>query len=82
MLRDLFALGVEHADHGGVGDLRVGQQQGLEFRRGNLVALVLDQFLEAVDDLDDAVAVDGRDVTGVQVTVVVEGVLGGLVVAR
>ena len=49
-LGHLLALVVEHADDGGVGDLRVGQQQRLQLGGRHLVALVLDQLLDPVDD--------------------------------
>ena len=74
-LRHLLALvltAAAHADDRGVGDLVVGQQQRLQLGRRHLVALVLDQLLDPVDDVEDAVLVDGRDVAGVQVAVGVE----------
>jgi hypothetical protein len=77
-LGQLLAAGlVAHADDGGVGDLRVADEHGLELGRGHLVALVLDQLLDAVDHGVAAVLVDDRDVAGVQPALVVEGVGGG-----
>ena len=44
----------------------MGQQHRLELGGRDLVALVLDQLLEPVDDLRAAVGVDGADVAGVE----------------
>src|SRR5690606_36187768 len=49
-VRDLVAVLVVVAGHGGVGDTGVGQQQRLQFGGGHLEALVLDQLLDPVDD--------------------------------
>jgi hypothetical protein len=49
-LRQLAGLVVGHADHGDVGDLRMGEQQRLELGGRHLEALVLDELLEPVDD--------------------------------
>jgi hypothetical protein len=48
-----------------VGDRRVGQEQRLEFCGRDLVALVLDQLLDPVDDPQRPVLLDAGDVPGV-----------------
>ena len=76
--RDLAGLVVGEADHRGVGDLRVGEQQRLELGRRHLEALVLDELLEPVDDEQVPVGVDVADVAGVQPAVGVDRVGRGL----
>ena len=76
--RDLAGLLVGEADHGGVGDGRVGEQHRLQLGGRDLEALVLDELLEPVDDEEVAVLVDVPDVAGVQPAVVVDGGGGGL----
>lgn len=76
-LRDLVAVGVVHADDGGVGDRRVTEEERFEFGGGDLVALVLDQFLDPVHDEEPAVRVDASDVTGVHPSVAVDHGFGG-----
>ena len=51
----LAGLLVGDRDHGRVGDRRVREQQRLQFGGGDLVALVLDQLLDPVDDPQRAV---------------------------
>ncbi len=65
-LRHLTGLLVADRHHAGVGDLRVREQDALELRRRHLVALVFDQFLEAIHDPEAAGLVDGRDVARAQ----------------
>ena len=78
---DLAGLVVGHPDHGGIGDLGMGEQQRLELGGWDLEALVLDELLEPVDDVEVAVGVDVADVAGVQPTVIVDrGLRGGVVV--
>ncbi len=55
-LRDLAGLLVGDRDHGRVGDRRVREQQRLQLGGRDLVALVLDQLLEPVDDPQRAAA--------------------------
>ena len=81
-LRDLAGLLVEGGDDRGIRDLGMRQQQRLELGRRHLVALVLDELLEAVDDLELAVVVHLRDVAGVQEAVVVDGLVGRVVLAQ
>src|SRR5206468_4084353 len=78
----LAALLVRDADDRGVGDVRVVEQHGLEFGRGNLVALVLDQLLYPVDDRVAAVLVYHRDVAGVQPPLAVDRRRRGLRVVQ
>ena len=54
----LAGLEVGAGDHGRVGDERMRHQRGLELGWGNVEALVLDELLEAVDDVQEALAVD------------------------
>ena len=72
-LGQLARLLVGDADHGDVADVLVPEDQGLELGGRDLEALVLDQLLEAVDDLEVAVGVDDGDVAGVQPAVLVDG---------
>jgi hypothetical protein len=72
-LGDLARLLVGDADHGGVGDRGVGEQHALQFGGGDLVALVLDELLDAVDDSHRALVIDARDVAGVQPAVGIDG---------
>ena len=65
-LRHLTGLLVADRHHAGVGDLRVREQDALELGRRHLVALVLDQLLEAIHDAEAAGLVDGRDVARAQ----------------
>ena len=71
---DLARLLVGDADHGGVGDRRVGEEHRLELGRRDLEALVLDQLLDPVDDRHVTVLVDVADVAGVQPAVLVDRV--------
>ena len=59
-----FLIG--QADHRGVGDVRMAEQDRLQFGRGDLESLVLDEFLEPVDHVQVAVGVDVPEVAGVQ----------------
>ena len=54
----------------------MGKQKRFEFGRGHLETLVLNEFLEPIDDPDVAVIVDMGDVAGVQPTVGIDGRLG------
>lgn len=74
---DLVAVVVVVADDGGVGDAGVGDEEGFEFGGGDLEALVLDQFLDAVDDVEPAVGVGVLDVAGGEPAVGVDHVGGG-----
>ena len=71
-LRHLAGLLVRAGDHGDIGDRRVSQQHRFQFGRGHLVRLVLDQFLEPVDDVEPAVGIGVADVTCVQPAVGVD----------
>ena len=57
---------VRHADDARVGHGGVSQQHRLELGGRHLEAADLDQLLDAVDDREPAVAVDGRDVPRAQ----------------
>ena len=74
--RDLACFVVGDADDRGIRDLRVREQQCLQLGRRHLEALVLDQLLEPVDDVEVPVGVDVADVAGVQPAVVVDRLLG------
>ena len=63
-LGHLARLRVWAADHGHVGHGRMSNQQRLEFGRGDLVTLVLDEFLDPVGDVVPAVLIDGDNVAG------------------
>src|SRR3954447_5258747 len=65
-LGHLAGLLVRDADHRGVGDLGMRDEQRLELRRRDLETLVLDELLDPVDDREPAVAVDRRHVAGPQ----------------
>ena len=67
---------------GGVLDLRVRDEEGLELRGRHLEPLVLDDLLEPVDDEDLVVVVHEADVSGVQPPVLVDGVLRRLRVVQ
>ena len=69
---------VGERDHGRVGDRRVREQERLQFGGGDLVALVLDQLLDPVDDPQRAVLLDAGDVAGVQPAVGVDRLRGRL----
>ena len=47
-----------------VGDIRMAEQDGLQFGRGNLESLVLDELLEPVDHVQVTVGIDVAEVTG------------------
>ena len=77
-LRHLAGRLVGAGDHRGVGDRGVGEQDRLQFGRGDLVALVLDQLLEPVDDREPAVRVGNAEVAGVQPPLGVDRLRRGL----
>jgi hypothetical protein len=81
-LRHLVAALVVDADHRGVRGVGRGEQHGLQLGRGHLVALVLDQPLDPVDDEPPAVLVDRADVAGVQPAVGVDERVGLLLAAE
>lgn len=62
----------------GVGDARVCNEQGFELGRRNLEPFVLDYLLKPVDDEDLIVVVDETDVSSVEPSFLVYGVLCGL----
>src|SRR5256714_13487517 len=66
------------ADDGRVRHRGVGQQDGLELGGGNLVALVLDQFLDPVGHVEPPVLAGRDDVASVQPSVSVDGGRGRL----
>uniref|UniRef100_A0A182Q3C3 Uncharacterized protein n=1 Tax=Anopheles farauti TaxID=69004 RepID=A0A182Q3C3_9DIPT len=68
---------VRHADDGRILDGRVRQQHGLDLGRRHLVALVLDQLLQPVDDVKLTVRVVVPNVAGVQPAVRVDRVACG-----
>ena len=65
-----------HANDGGIRDLGVRQQLALELGRRDLEALVLDELLDAVGDVEVPVLVLVADVAGLEVAVGGEGVGG------
>ena len=71
-LRHLAGLLVGARDDRRVGDRGVGEQHRFQLGRRHLVALVLDQLLEPVDDEEPAVLVGVADVAGVQPAVGVD----------
>ncbi len=66
-----------HTDHRGIGDAGVAEQDGLQFGRRHLVALVFDEFFQSVDDVDAAVGIDLGEVSSVQESVGIDGLLSG-----
>ena len=72
-LGHLAGLLVGPSDDRRLGDGRVRDEHRLELGRRHLVALVLDELLDAVDEHDVAVLVGAADVAGVQPAVVVDG---------
>mmetsp|Transcript_20303 Transcript_20303/g.28547 ORF Transcript_20303/g.28547 Transcript_20303/m.28547 type:complete len:230 (-) Transcript_20303:289-978(-) len=81
-LGQLIGLLIRDANDGGVGDLCVPEEERLQLRGGDLVALVLDELLEAVDDEEVAVFVHQRDVAGVEKPILVDGVPRRLLVVQ
>ena len=81
-LGNLACLFVRASDHGRVGDRRMRQQDRFERRRGHLVPLVLDDFLEPVYQAESACAVSDHDVAGVHEAVGVHGGRGRLRIAQ
>ena len=81
-LGDLLSRLVDDTDHRGVRHLGVGEQVRLQLRGWNLEALVLDQFLEAVDDVVFIPVVDVPDVAGVEEAIGVDRVARGLLVVE
>src|SRR6266508_3655808 len=78
-LRDrLVAPGVQYADHGGLSDRGVGQQQLLELPGVEVDAASDDHVLEPAGDLDEATLVDGPQVAHVQPAVRVDRRAGGV----
>ena len=69
---------VGHADHGNVEHLRMRGDEALELRRWHLETVVLDEFLDAVNDREVAVLVDDRDVAGVEPAIGIDGLGSGL----
>jgi hypothetical protein len=47
---NLARIGVRPPHAGGIGDGRVGEEERLEFGGWNLETVVLDEFLESIDD--------------------------------
>ena len=66
-----------HADDGGLGDVGVLVERGLDLGRVDVLAAADDHVLEAVDDVEVAVVVEPADVAGVE-PAVGEGVGGRL----
>src|SRR2546425_5817985 len=64
-LGDLARLGMRLADHRGIGNRRMLQQERLDLGRGDTEALELDHLLLAVTDVEIAALVDAPDVTAV-----------------
>jgi hypothetical protein len=81
-LRHLAGLLVRAGDDRRVRHRRVLEDHGLELGGGDLEALVLDELLEAVDEVEPRVLVGVADVAGAQPPVVVERASRRLVVAE
>ncbi len=64
--RHFAGLVIGPTDHGAICDLGVSDQQRLKFGRRDLEALDLDEFLHPVDDEEEALLVDQRQIAGVQ----------------
>ena len=62
----LLPLRVLAADHGGVGDLGVAQQDLLDFGRDDVLAAADDHVVDAVFDVEEALLVDPAQIAGVQ----------------
>ena len=73
---------VEHADDRGIRDLRVREEHCFQHGGCDLVALVLDELLQPVDDVERAVGRHGGDVARVQPAIGIERAPGRLVVAE
>src|SRR5688572_4788742 len=58
--------GIGHAEHGGVGDVRVLKQRLLHLLAVHLVPAAQHHILLAVDDIEIAVFVDAREVAGAE----------------
>ena len=71
-------LSTRDSDNSHISNSMVTQEHTLEFSRGNLEAIVFDQFLDAVGDDEVAVCVFVTDVTGFVPSVRREGFLGCL----
>src|SRR5581483_4522528 len=69
-LRGFAPALARHADHGALEHRRVLVERVLDLRRGDVLPAGDDHVLLAVDDLDVAVAIPGRQVAGVEVAVV------------
>ena len=81
-LGSLAGFVVVDTDHCCVGDTGVRQQQAFELSRRHLEALVLDEFLDPVDDEDVAVVVEVSNVAGVQPAIGIDRLRGGLIVVQ
>src|SRR6218665_128037 len=58
--------GVGDADHGGLGHALQRKQDFLDLARVDVVAAGNDQFLLAIDDVEEAIGIQGPDVAGMQ----------------
>src|SRR5262245_29436255 len=72
-VRILLAVRIPCADHGCVGDRRVGEQHRLQLGWRHLVPLVLDQLLDPVDDVPVPFLVNPGQIAGVQPAVGIDG---------
>ena len=70
--RALVPFRMGDADHRGLGDVGMADGEVLDVDRGNPFAAGLDDVLGAVGDLHVAVGIDGGDVAGVEIAVLVE----------
>ena len=70
-LHGLLPLGVGAADRGGVGDVRVAQQDLLDLGRQHVLAPGHDHVAEPVLDVEEALVVDPAEVAGVEPAVLV-----------
>src|SRR6202035_5538061 len=57
---------MRHADHRNLEHGRVAQQRALDFDRGDVLAAADDDVLEAVSDLDVAIGMHDRAITGMK----------------
>ena len=75
-LRHLTRFLIGAGNHGGVGDGGMREQDCLELRRRHLVALVLDQLLQSIDDEEVTIVVRMADVSAMEPAILVKDLLG------
>src|SRR5436305_11941858 len=75
-LGQFTGLLVGDADDGAVGDLGMGDQDGLKLGGSDLIALILDHLLDPADDREPALFVHDRDVSATQPAVLIDHRVG------